>query len=30
MESALYARPALAGDALYLATARRLHLIMRP
>jgi outer membrane protein assembly factor BamB len=28
MESALYARPALVGDALYLATARRLYLIM--
>jgi outer membrane protein assembly factor BamB len=27
MESALYSRPALSGDALYLATARRLYLI---
>ena len=28
MDSALYARPALVGNALYLATARRLYLIM--
>ena len=27
MDSALYARPALVGNALYLATARRLYLI---
>jgi outer membrane protein assembly factor BamB/HEAT repeat protein len=27
MDSALYARPALAGDGLYLTTARRLYLI---
>ncbi len=27
MEAALYSRPALVGDALYLATARRLYLI---
>jgi outer membrane protein assembly factor BamB len=27
MDAALYARPALVGDALYLATARRLYLI---
>jgi HEAT repeat protein len=27
MDSALYARPALVGDALYLATAKRLYLI---
>jgi outer membrane protein assembly factor BamB len=27
MDAALYSRPALAGDALYLATARRLYLI---
>ena len=30
MDSALYARPALVGDALYLATARRLYLIDDP
>ena len=28
MDAALYARPALVSDALYLATARRLYLIM--
>jgi outer membrane protein assembly factor BamB len=28
MDAALYARPALVGDALYLATARRLYRIM--
>jgi hypothetical protein len=28
LDSALYARPALVGDALYLATVRRLYLIM--
>jgi outer membrane protein assembly factor BamB len=27
MDSSLYARPALVGDSLYLATARRLYLI---
>ena len=27
MDAALYSRPALIGDALYLATARRLYLI---
>jgi len=27
MDAALYSRPALVGDALYLATARRLYLI---
>ena len=27
MDAALYSRPAVAGDALYLATARRLYLI---
>jgi outer membrane protein assembly factor BamB len=27
MEAPLYSRPALAGDALYLATARRLYVI---
>ena len=27
MDSSLYARPAVAGDALYVATARRLYLI---
>jgi hypothetical protein len=27
MDSALYSRPALVGDALHLATARRLQLI---
>ena len=27
MDAPLYSRPALIGDALYLATARRLHLI---
>jgi hypothetical protein len=27
MDDALYSRPALAGDAMYVATARRLYLI---
>jgi hypothetical protein len=27
MEAPLYSRPALVGDTLYLATARRLYLI---
>jgi len=30
MDAALYSRPTLVGDALYLATARRLYLIAAP
>jgi len=29
MDAPLYSRPAVMGDALYLATARRLYLIAR-
>jgi hypothetical protein len=30
MEEPLYSRPALAGDGMYLATARRLYLVAGP
>jgi hypothetical protein len=29
MDDPLYSRPAVVGDALYLATTRRLYLIVR-